>query len=102
MTNGGGKISLAELPKAKKRHPPYFYPKDDTFQVAPRKPCAFRDDFTAFKKRGAVILGVSPDSVKSHDKFAKKIQPPISAARRRRQENRRSLRRLGYENILGP
>ena len=74
LTNGGGKISLAELKG--KNVILYFYPKDDTSGCT-KEACAFRDDFAAFKKRGAVILGVSPDSVKSHDKFVKKFSLPF-------------------------
>jgi len=49
----------------------YFYPKDDTSGCT-AEACSFRDDFPKFKKVDAVILGVSPDSVESHKKFAKK------------------------------
>ena len=49
----------------------YFYPKDDTSGCT-KEACSFRDDFPKFKKVDAVILGVSPDSVESHKKFAKK------------------------------
>jgi len=49
----------------------YFYPKDDTSGCT-AEACSFRDDFPKFKKIDAVILGVSPDSVESHKKFAKK------------------------------
>ena len=55
----------------------YFYPKDDTSGCT-KEACGFRDGFAAFKKRGAVILGVSPDSVKSHDKFVKKYSLPFT------------------------
>ena len=75
MTNGGGNISLAELKG--KNVILYFYPKDDTSGCT-KEACAFRDGFAAFKKRGAVILGVSPDSVKSHDKFVKKFDLPFT------------------------
>ena len=74
-TNGGGKISLAELKG--KNVILYFYPKDDTSGCT-KEACAFRDGFAEFKKRGAVILGVSPDSVKSHDKFVKKFNLPFT------------------------
>jgi peroxiredoxin Q/BCP len=74
LTSGGGQISLAELKG--KNVILYFYPKDDTSGCT-KEACAFRDGFTAFKKRGAVILGVSPDSVKSHDKFVKKFDLPF-------------------------
>jgi len=49
----------------------YFYPKDNTSGCT-AEACSFRDDFPKFKKVEAVILGVSPDSVESHKKFAKK------------------------------
>jgi len=75
LTSGGGKISLAELKG--KNVILYFYPKDDTSGCT-KEACAFRDDFAAFKKRGAVILGVSPDPVKSHDKFVKKYSLPFT------------------------
>jgi len=75
MTNGGGKISLAGLKG--KNVILYFYPKDDTSGCT-KEACGFRDGFAAFKKRGVVILGVSPDSVKSHDKFVKKYSLPFT------------------------
>ena len=55
----------------------YFYPKDDT-PGCTKEACAFRDGFSEFKKRGAVVLGVSPDSVKSHDKFVEKFKLPFT------------------------
>ncbi|HWD90957.1 MAG TPA: thioredoxin-dependent thiol peroxidase [Verrucomicrobiae bacterium] len=73
--NGGGNISLADLKG--KNVILYFYPKDDTSGCT-KEACGFRDEFAEFKKRGAVVLGVSPDSVKSHDKFVKKYQLPFT------------------------
>src|SRR6202021_2181211 len=49
----------------------YFYPKDDT-PGCTKEACAFRDGYAEFKKRGAIVLGVSTDSAKSHDKFVEK------------------------------
>lgn len=49
----------------------YFYPKDDTSGCT-AEACSFRDNLSAVKKKGAVILGVSPDPVKAHEKFATK------------------------------
>lgn len=51
----------------------YFYPKDDT-PGCTKEACNFRDDYSAYEKAGVVILGVSPDSVKSHVKFKQKFQ----------------------------
>jgi peroxiredoxin Q/BCP len=49
----------------------YFYPKDDT-PGCTTEACGFRDEQPKFKKMDAVVLGVSRDSVASHDKFKKK------------------------------
>lgn len=74
-TSGGGKISLADYKGQNVIL--YFYPKDDT-PGCTKEACAFRDGFAGFKKRGAVILGVSPDSVKKHDKFVEKFKLPFT------------------------
>ncbi len=49
----------------------YFYPKDDTSGCT-KQACQFRDDLTKFKRAKAAVLGVSPQDVKSKDKFATK------------------------------
>jgi len=74
-TNGGWKVSLADF----KGKPVilYFYPRDDT-PGCTKEACAFRDQFAEFKKRGAVVLGVSTDPVKSHDKFVEKFKLPFT------------------------
>jgi thioredoxin-dependent peroxiredoxin len=68
-TDGGGRIKLSDL--AGKSAVLYFYPKDDT------SGCALEAiDFTkaakAFAAAGATVIGISPDTVQSHDKFKKK------------------------------
>jgi peroxiredoxin Q/BCP len=73
-TNGTGTVSLKDY--AGKNVILYFYPKDDT-PGCTKEACAFRDGFEDFKKKGAVILGVSPDSVKKHDKFVEKFKLPF-------------------------
>lgn len=55
----------------------YFYPKDDTSGCTTQA-CEFRDTFPKFKRGKAVILGVSPDSVKSHVKFKTKFDLPFT------------------------
>lgn len=50
----------------------YFYPKDDT-PGCTKESCAFRDGMDEIRESGAVVLGVSGDSVDSHKKFAKKF-----------------------------
>ena len=54
----------------------YFYPKDDT-PGCTRESCDFRDSHTQFQQAGAVVLGVSPDSVASHRKFRDKYSLPF-------------------------
>jgi peroxiredoxin Q/BCP len=49
----------------------YFYPKDDT-PGCTKEACSFRDGTAALKKKGAVVLGVSPDGPASHAKFIRK------------------------------
>src|SRR5215475_9280161 len=51
----------------------YFYPKDDT-PGCTKEACNFRDGFDEIKSQGAVVLGVSADSVDSHKKFKKKFE----------------------------
>jgi peroxiredoxin Q/BCP len=54
----------------------YFYPKDNT-PGCTVEACSFRDDFAHFKKAGGVVIGVSPDSEKSHQGFIAKHQLPF-------------------------
>ncbi|MBH1988803.1 MAG: peroxiredoxin [Myxococcaceae bacterium] len=54
----------------------YFYPKDDT-PGCTREACGFRDLSAEFAKENAVILGVSKDSVESHERFQSKYQLPF-------------------------
>ncbi len=54
----------------------YFYPKDDT-PGCTVEACAFRDEHSKLQKKGAVVLGVSPDNEKSHQKFIKKFSLPF-------------------------
>jgi peroxiredoxin Q/BCP len=55
----------------------YFYPKDDT-PGCTKEACGFRDLGASLKKSGAVVLGVSKDSVESHNKFAGKYKLPFT------------------------
>lgn len=55
----------------------YFYPKDNTSGCTAES-CDFRDAFPKFNKLKAVIIGVSPDSVESHKKFAAKHDLPFT------------------------
>lgn len=71
---GGKIISLTDL-KGKKVVL-YFYPKDDT-PGCTKEACNFRDGIKDIEKAGAVILGISPDDVTSHEKFRKKFNLPF-------------------------
>jgi peroxiredoxin Q/BCP len=55
----------------------YFYPKDDT-PGCTTEACNFRDDYSAYQQAGVRIVGVSPDSPKSHAKFKAKFNLPFS------------------------
>lgn len=55
----------------------YFYPKDDTSGCT-KEACSFRDSIELFEKKNAVIIGVSKDDIKSHQKFKKKYDLPFT------------------------
>ena len=55
----------------------FFYPKDDT-PGCTKQACGFRDDFDEFRKLDAEIIGISSDSVESHEHFAKKYNLPFT------------------------
>lgn len=55
---------------------PYFYPKDDT-PGCTAEACSLRDKYAEFNNLKAVVLGISGDSVKSHEKFAVKYSLPF-------------------------
>jgi peroxiredoxin Q/BCP len=64
-------VSLSDF-KGKQSVVLYFYPRDDT-PGCTTEACSFRDLRSLFNEHGAVILGVSPDTVKSHKKFQQKF-----------------------------
>jgi peroxiredoxin Q/BCP len=55
----------------------YFYPKDDTPGCTTQS-CGFRDHYIEIEEKNAVVLGVSPDSVKSHQRFKTKYNLPFT------------------------
>jgi peroxiredoxin Q/BCP len=73
-TDGGETVSLKDF--RGKKVVLYFYPKDDT-PGCTQEACDFRDSMARFKTKDAVVLGVSPDSVASHQKFKTKFELPF-------------------------
>ena len=76
-TDGNGSVTLSKL--AGKKVVLYFYPKDDTSGCT-AEACGFRDSFPNYGGVGAVVIGISKDSVASHDKFKKKHDLPFILA----------------------
>ncbi|MGB4100991.1 MAG: peroxiredoxin [Alphaproteobacteria bacterium] len=74
---GGGTISATQLKG--KTYVLYFYPKDDTSGCT-AEACGFRDDLPQFSKLGVSVIGVSKDSIASHEKFAAKYDLPFPLA----------------------
>ncbi|MFO0910058.1 MAG: thioredoxin-dependent thiol peroxidase [Isosphaeraceae bacterium] len=72
----GKKVSLRSF-KGKQPVVLYFYPKDDTSGCT-KQACAFRDARADYEEAGARVIGVSPDDVKSHRKFADKYELPFT------------------------
>lgn len=73
--DGGGEVSLSDY--RGKKVVLYFYPKDNTSGCT-AEACGFRDDYSEFTNAGAVVLGVSPDPIKSHGNFKLKFSLPFA------------------------
>jgi peroxiredoxin Q/BCP len=76
-TDGGGSVTLSKLQG--KPVVIYFYPKDDTSGCT-AEACGFRDSLADYGATGAAVIGISKDSVASHDKFKAKYQLPFALA----------------------
>ena len=74
-TDGGGSVTLSKLKG--KTVVLYFYPKDDTSGCT-AEACGFRDSLPDYSGAGAAVIGVSKDSVASHDRFKKKYELPFT------------------------
>ena len=74
-TDSGATVSLSDY--RGKRVVLYFYPKDDT-PGCTTQACGFRDNYPVIEEKNAVVLGVSPDSAKSHQKFKTKFDLPFT------------------------
>jgi peroxiredoxin Q/BCP len=74
LDDAGNKVKLSML--RGQRVVLYFYPKADT-PGCTVEACSFRDSYAAYKKKGVVLLGVSPDTVKKQAKFKSKFELPF-------------------------
>lgn len=74
-TDTGATVRLADF--RGKRVVLYFYPKDDT-PGCTTQACGFRDNYPMIEEKNAVVLGVSPDGQKSHQKFRTKFDLPFT------------------------
>ena len=70
ISDDGKNISLSDF-KGKSDVVLYFYPKDNTSGCT-KEACSFRDNIKQIRKKSTVVLGVSPDSQQSHQKFIQK------------------------------
>jgi peroxiredoxin Q/BCP len=75
QSDGGEAVTLSHL--RGKQVVLYFYPKDDT-PGCTTQACGIRDVYGELERAGAVVLGVSPDSEKSHVKFKEKYELPFT------------------------
>jgi thioredoxin-dependent peroxiredoxin len=76
LDSGSGPVTLSAY-RGDKVVVLYFYPKDDSYGCT-RQACAFRDSFEDFVDAGAEVIGVSSDSVASHESFAGKHRLPFT------------------------
>ena len=74
LDKSGEKVTLSQF--IGKKVVLYFYPKDNT-PGCTRQACAFAQAYEGFKKKDVVVIGISKDSVASHQKFAEKFELPF-------------------------
>lgn len=70
----GNLVSLSDFKN--KKVVLYFYPKDST-PGCTKQACSFRDNYENFKSKDVVVIGISKDTVKSHERFAQKNELPF-------------------------
>jgi peroxiredoxin Q/BCP len=74
-SDSGTKVKLSAL--RGQRVVVYFYPKDDT-PGCTTQACGFRDNYVNIQEKNAIVLGISPDSEKSHVRFKTKFNLPFT------------------------
>jgi len=95
-SQAGEEVSLKDF-LGKKAVVLFFYPKDDT-PGCTKEACAFKDDYEQFGRLEAEVLGVSSDSVRSHERFAEKHGLPFTLL----SDKRGDVRKLyGVPKTLG-
>ncbi len=77
----------------------YFYPKDFTSGCT-AEACSFRDNYKPYQDKGAVVIGVSLDSVESHLKFSEKYNLPFTILSDNKKEVAKAYNVLGVGGVL--
>jgi peroxiredoxin Q/BCP len=95
-SQSGEMVSLGDF-LGKKPVVLFFYPKDDT-PGCTKEVCAFRDEYERFKELNAEVIGISSDSVESHERFADKHKLPFALLSDRGEKVRRLY---GVPNTFG-
>ena len=96
LTDQNGEVFDINAVKGKNSLVIYFYPKNFT-PGCTKEACSFRDSYEDFKELGAEVIGVSADSKKSHERFAKKYNLPFVLLS---DENGKVKRKFGVKNNL--
>ena len=95
-SSGGKPVTLSDL-YAQKVVVVFFYPKDDT-PGCTVEACTFRDRYDSFAAAGAEVVGISSDSLDSHDQFASKHKLPMTLLS---DEGGKVRARWGVKSTLG-
>jgi peroxiredoxin Q/BCP len=98
MDDKGRLVTLKEF-LGKKVVVLYFYPKDSS-PGCTAEACSFRDNYKLYEDRGAVVIGVSLDSVESHSKFSQKYNLPFAILSDKSKEVARAYGALGIGGLL--
>jgi len=77
----------------------YFYPKDFTSGCT-AEACSFRDNYKPFEEKGAVVIGVSVDSVESHESFSQKYNLPFDILSDAKKEVAKAYGVLGFGGFI--
>lgn len=78
----------------------YFYPKDST-PGCTTQACTYRDYTAEFEKLGAIVVGVSPDGLASHEKFSSKHDLPFTLLSDPEREVIKQFGAFGEKNVFG-